>query len=323
MTVKKRSFDLVTPIAITGFTFTKTDTVTVELKTPEAHGRGEGIGVYFKNETAQSIMADLERVRSEVEAGVSREEAQKLLPPGGARNALDCALWDLDCKKQGKSIWQLLGITPKPLTTVATVGIDTPSNMAARAKDLVTYSFLKIKLDGEKPIKRLKAIRKARPDARLIVDVNQGWSYDKLKECLPDLMALDIEMVEQPLARDLDASLETLKSPIPLTADESCIGLTEYGWAKRRYNAINIKLDKCGGLTEALKIIKKARRDGIDLMVGNMTGSSLSMAPAFVVGQFCKYVDIDGPLNFKSDIENAMTYAKGGEVAIPSTKLWG
>jgi L-alanine-DL-glutamate epimerase-like enolase superfamily enzyme len=180
-----------------------------------------------------------------------------------------------------------------------------------------------VKLDAHQPIERLTAIRAARPEATLVIDVNQGWSMAELETYTPELGNLGVAMIEQPLPRGSDSELEGYHSPIPLGADESCLDLSEYEEAASRYDVINIKLDKCGGLTEALAIAQRARAEGKDLMVGNMTGTSLSMAPSHVIGQFCRFVDIDGPLLLASDIAGGLDYLPGGVVAPPEPQLWG
>ncbi len=321
--IEAHSFDLGQPFVITGHTWTHADAVWVTLEQDGAVGRGEGLSVYYLGETQASMVAQLESVRAQVERGITRAELQQLLPAGGARNALDCALWDLECKLSGQRIWQLVGIEPKQLVTVATVGIGTPTAMAARAQEFARYPNLKIKLDAHDPIERLAAIRESRPDATLVVDANQGWSFEQLKRWLPELVDFEIAMIEQPLARGNDAELEGFESPIPLGGDESCLTLSEYEQAARRYDVINIKLDKTGGLTEALLLAERARLDGKRLMVGNMTGTSLSMAPAYVIGQFCDFVDIDGPLLLAQDIADGLSYLGGGIVEPPAAALWG
>ncbi|TNE66173.1 MAG: dipeptide epimerase [Alphaproteobacteria bacterium] len=323
ITLEKRPFPLKSPFVITGYTFNTTDAVWVTLEKDGHKGRGEGVGVYYSGETADTILAQLEAVVKDVEAGASREDVQDLLPIGGARNALDCAYWDLEAKMSGKSVWQRLGIEPKVLQTVCTVGIGSPEEMAEKAKSFARYPNLKIKLSGDDPIGRLEAIRAARPDARLVIDVNQGWTFDELKEYTPAAAKLGIAMIEQPLKRGGDEELEGFTSPVPLGADESCLDASEYEQAARRYDVINIKLDKCGGLTAGLKLAHMAMRDRKALMVGNMTGTSLSMAPAYVIGQYCKFVDIDGPLLLAGDVEGGLDYADGGLVEIPAPALWG
>ncbi|WP_321393927.1 dipeptide epimerase [Emcibacter sp.] len=320
---EKTTFPLKEPFAITGYVFTGIDTVQVRLEQDGVVGRGEGVGIYYTGDTADGMLSQLESVMAEVEAGVSRERIHNLLPPGGARNALDCAMWDLAAKNSGKSIWQLLAMTPRTLTTVCTLGIDTPERMGEAAKKLSAYPNLKIKLSGDDPIARLEVIRAARPDAALIVDVNQGWSFEELKEYTPYAKRLGIDMIEQPLPRGGDDELEGYVSEVPLGADEACLSFKEYETVKNRYDVINIKLDKCGGLTEGLEIAWQALKDSKGLMVGNMVGSSLSMAPAYVIGQFCRFVDIDGPLFLEKDIQEGLHYNKGGRVDIPSAALWG
>jgi len=321
--IEKRSLPLKSPFFITGHIFRSSDTIQVTLEDGNHVGRGEALGIYYNNETMDSMKSQLQAITACLNADTTTEQIQSLLPLGGARNALDCALWDLDAKRSGVSIWKRLKITPKTLVTVATLGIDSPEAMASAALAYAKYPHLKIKLSSDDPIAKLEAIRKARPDAKLIVDVNQGWSFDELKEYTPAAAKLGVAMIEQPLARGGDEALEGYHSIVPLGADESCLDSSEYEAAAHRYDVINIKLDKCGGLTEALKIVDLAKQDGKGLMVGNMTGSSLSMAPAYIIGQFCQFVDIDGPLFLKHDIENALDYADGGVVSIPTPALWG
>ena len=323
MLVEKKNFPLHSPFVITGYTFTELEAVWVTLTEGKHRGRGEACGIYYLGDTQDSMMAQLEQVRSAVESGATRLDIQELLPPGGARNALDCAYWDLECKSTEQSIWQLLGIAPHELTTVATIGIGTPDEMATRTLELSDFAHLKVKLDDHLPSERLRAVRNARPDAQLVIDVNQGWSRSSLEEYLPNLEKLGVSMVEQPLPRGDDMSLKGIESPIPIGADESLMNLAEYAEVAPLYDVINIKLDKCGGLTEALEIVKRAQQDGRKIMVGNMTGTSLSMAPSYVVGQFCEFVDIDGPLLLERDIDQGLEYFDGGRVSLPSPRLWG
>jgi L-alanine-DL-glutamate epimerase-like enolase superfamily enzyme len=323
MTVETVRRPLAAPFVITGYTFTHLDAIWLTLEHDGAIGRGEGVGMYYLGENPKTMSLELERVRDAVESGATRIDIQSLLPRGGARNALDCAYWDLECKTAGKTIWQVLDIAPQALVTVATIGMGTPEEMAAKARAFAEYPQLKVKLDGYQPIERLAAIRAARPEATLVIDVNQGWSMAELEIYTPELANLGVAMIEQPLPRGSDAELEGYRSPIPLGADESCLGLSEYEEAAARYDVINIKLDKCGGLTEALAIAQRARGEGKDLMVGNMTGTSLSMAPSHVIGQFCRFVDIDGPLLLASDIAEGLTYGEGGWVDPPRPTLWG
>jgi L-alanine-DL-glutamate epimerase-like enolase superfamily enzyme len=323
MTVETVRRPLAAPFVITDYTFTHLDAVWVTLENNGATGKGEGVGMYYLGENPATLSLELESVRDAVESGATRLDVQSLLPRGGARNALDCAYWDLECKATGQTIWQVLEITPQSLVTVATIGMGTPGEMAAKARAFAAYPQLKVKLDGHQPLERLSAVRKARPEATLVIDVNQGWSMTDLEAYTPELANLGVAMIEQPLPRGADVELEGYRSPIPLGADESCLDLSEYDEAASRYDVINIKLDKCGGLTEALAIAQRARGEGKDLMVGNMTGTSLSMAPSHVIGQFCRFVDIDGPLLLASDIAEGLTYGEGGWVDPPSPTLWG
>jgi L-alanine-DL-glutamate epimerase-like enolase superfamily enzyme len=217
----------------------------------------------------------------------------------------------------------LTGIDPGPVTTVFTIGLEpTPEEMAAKAAAAADAPVLKIKLDDNRPYERLAAIRAARPDAALVVDANQGWDFELLKEVIPKCEGLDLGMIEQPLPRGRDEALEGFDSPVTLAADESCLDSSELETAARRYSMINIKLDKTGGLTEALKLARAAREKGCKLMVGNMVGTSLGMAPAFVIAQLCDFVDIDGPLLLKYDHPLGLNYNKG-VVDVFSPRFWG
>ncbi|PHZ85474.1 N-acetyl-D-Glu racemase DgcA [Paremcibacter congregatus] len=309
------------PFSITGHTFTEAFILTVILKQDGAIGRGEGTGVYYLGETGDTMLAQAETIRHDLAAGLTRDHLQKILPAGGARNAIDCALWDLEAKQSDQTIWELTGIKPSGVITVNTVGIGTPEEMAQTAT-LLDTPRIKVKLDGERPLDCIRAVRAARPDAEIVVDVNQGWTFEQLKALAPKFKALDIEMIEQPLARGGDADLEGYSSPVPLCADESCLDRSEVEQASRRYQMINIKLDKTGGLTEAMALAHKAKVMGLGLMVGNMLGTSLAMAPGFVIAQMCRYVDLDGAVLLSKDRENPMRYA-GGVVSSPMRNLWG
>ncbi|HEY5774452.1 MAG TPA: N-acetyl-D-Glu racemase DgcA, partial [Xanthomonadales bacterium] len=303
---------LTQPFRISGFEWINSRCLVVQLGKNGGIGRGEAQGVFYLDETAESIFEQADAVAAEIRKGISREQLQDLLPAGGARNAIDCAMWDLECKLAGKSIWQLTGIDPKPVTTVYTIGLeDSPEAMAAKAAAAADAPILKIKLSSHLPFEKLAAIRAARPDAQLVVDANQGWDFELLKEVLPKCVGLNLAMIEQPLPRGGDEQLEGFKSPITLAADESCLHTGELETAARRYSMINIKLDKTGGLTEALRLARAAKAKDCKLMVGNMVGTSLSMAPSFVVAQLCDFVDIDGPLLLKYDQPHALEYRNG------------
>ncbi len=317
------NWELTEPFRISGNEWTSSPCLVVQLSEDGFVGRGEAQGVYYLDESAESIFAQADAVAAQIRAGISRSDLQELLPAGGARNAIDCALWDLECKQAGKTIWQLTGIDPQPVTTVFTIGLeDTPEAMAAKAAAAADAPILKIKLDGHLPYEKLAAIRAARPDAELVVDANQGWSFELLQEVIPKCVDLNLGMIEQPLARGNDAMLEGFVSPITLAADESCLHTGELEMAASRYTMINIKLDKTGGLTEALNLARAAKEKGCKLMIGNMVGTSLSMAPSFVVAQMCDFVDIDGPLLLKFDQPLGLNYNKG-VVKRFDPRLWG
>lgn len=321
--VHKTSWPMTAPFRITGRVFERGEAIVVELSDGDHLGRGEAAGVYYTGETADLLLEQVEAVRADIEEGLSREALQALLPPGGARNAVDCALWDLEASRAGESVWSLAAVRARPLSTAFTIGIEsTPAAMAAKAARASRYPLIKVKLDGETPVERMRAIRAARPDAVLITDVNQGFSFSQLKDVLAPFAELGVAMIEQPLPRGDDAALADLRSPIPICADESCLHRGELSAALERYDMINIKLDKTGGLTEALALASEARAAGKRLMVGNMLGTSLAMAPALVVAQLCDFVDLDGPLSLKSDYAGGLRY-DGGAFLPPAAGFWG
>ena len=323
ITLDIASYPMKVPFAITGHVWTHTDTLRVTVEAGGQRGRGEAVGSYYLGESAEGMREQLERCLPDLRNDLTPDRLREVMPPCGARNALDCALWDLRAKQTGRRIWELLGLAPQTLTTVFTIGIEEPAVMAARAAEARRFPHLKIKLNADRPVERLEAIRAARPDASLVVDVNQGWSLDALREYLPACQRLGIAMIEQPLPRGGDEDLEGFSSPVPLGADESCLHLGEFDAAARRYDVLNIKLDKCGGLTEGLALVQAAQQAGMALMVGNMTGTSLSMAPSWVIGQSCRFVDIDGPLLLADDVADGLVYRDGGLVDAPVAALWG
>jgi L-alanine-DL-glutamate epimerase-like enolase superfamily enzyme len=323
LSVHIEEWELTQPFRISNFEWINSRGIVVQLADDGFIGRGEAQGVFYLDETAESLFAQVQAVASEIRRGIDRQDLQSLLPAGGARNAVDCALWDLECKKTGKTIWQLTGIDPKPVTTVFTIGLEaTPEAMAAKAANAADAPVLKVKLSADRPFERLAAIRAARPDAAIVVDANQGWDFALLQEVIPKCTALDLGMIEQPLPRGADAELEGYDSPITLAADESCLDSGELATAVRRYGMVNIKLDKTGGLTEAFKLAREANALGCKLMVGNMVGTSLAMAPSFVVAQLCDFVDIDGPLLLKYDHPGGLRYNKGIVTGL-EPKFWG
>lgn len=311
------------PFRITGHVFTELDCVIVEIAERDSVGRGEAAGVYYLGDTAAKAFDQIFAIIPELEKGLDRQALQTLLPPGGARNAVDCALWDLECKLSGQPIWAKAGVSARTLTTCQTIGfLDAPEDMGKAAAKLAGYTLLKLKLTDDRPIDRVRAVRAARPDVRLVVDANQGFTLPLLQECLPEFAKCEVELVEQPLPRGEDAALEGMPREVPIGADESCLHRGELEQAARRYDLINIKLDKTGGLTEALLLADAVLERGLDVMVGNMLGTSLAMAPAFVVSQKARIADLDGPLALKTDRIGAMAY-KNGVVGPFTTELWG
>jgi L-alanine-DL-glutamate epimerase-like enolase superfamily enzyme len=317
-------FPLKEPFHITGHTMTDTDVVTVELERDGCTGRGEASGVYYRKfDDVASNARQIEAVRRRIEVGVDREALQRLLPAGGARNALDCALWDLEAKLSGRAAWQSAGLDrPQPLLSTFTVSANSPDKMAADARAYIQAKAIKLKLTGQPAdADRVRAVRAARADVWLGVDANQGFTRAFLETLFPVLVEARVELIEQPFKVGQEAQLDGLNSPIPLAADESVQGLADLADLPGRFDVVNIKLDKCGGLTEALAMAREARRLGLDVMVGNMLGTSLAMAPSFLVGQMCKVVDLDGPVFLSSDRSPAVRYV-GGMISCPE-QLWG
>lgn len=321
--VSMQNWPLKAPFHITNYTFTAFETITVHVQQGAFEGRGEAAGVYYRKETPASMAAQIEALRSAVEAGVTRDELLQLLPAGGARNALDCALWDLEAKLGGRHVWELAGLSPpRPLLTVYTLGADAPQRMADGARGFTEARALKLKLTGEAlDAERVRAVRAARPEVVITVDANQGFNRESLQRLLPTLAEAQVALVEQPFPVGRESDLDNLESSIRIAADESVQDRKDLARLVGRVDIINIKLDKCGGLTEALAMAKEARRLGFDLMVGNMGGTSLAMAPAFILGQQCTVVDVDGPISLKSDRSPGMTYENG--MVWGADAVWG
>ena len=299
------------------------ETVWVELKEGTLTGRGEGMCVFYHGETIDSLLAQLTAVKDDLVKGISRAQLQELLPPGGARNAVDCALWDLEAKRAGHRAWTLAGINSvQPLLTAYTLSMDSPEAMGKAAAAVPKYSLLKLKLSGQEDIERVSAVRKARADVEIIVDANQSWSERHLHELIPPLAQLGVKLIEQPLLAGQDDALAGFTSPIPICADESCQTTESLPSLIGKYQYVNIKLDKTGGLTEALRLAHAAQAAGFKLMVGCMAGSSLGMAPAFLIGQLCSVIDLDGPLLAASDVPHPIRY-EGSQMQVPPVTLWG
>ncbi len=314
LTVKAETIPLKEPFHISGHTFEAVNLAIVEVRQGPWLGRGEASGVYYFKEDADSMGAAIEAVRPEIEAGITREALATLLPPGGARNAVDCALWELEARRAGWPVWMLAGVgEPAPKATTFTLSAEIPERMALAARGFRQARALKLKLTGEDPdldAERVRAVRTVRPDVWLGVDGNQGFTPDRLEALTPALVDARVELVEQPFPRGREAWMAGLDYPIATAADESVQGLEDLR-ALSDFDVVNIKLDKCGGLTEALEMARLARRMGLGVMVGNMVGTSWAMAPAFVVGQLCDIVDLDGPVVLRRDRLTHIVYRDG------------
>ncbi|MEY4266596.1 MAG: hypothetical protein RIS90_1131 [Pseudomonadota bacterium] len=286
-------------------------------------GRAEAAGVDYDGETPHTMAGQIAGVLDQLHDDISGAELLQLLPAGGARNALDCALWDLRAKQSGVPAWRRAGLAGlKAVVTAYTIGLGDEATTRRKLRAARQYPLLKLKVDARRHVDIVRMAREEHPQARLMVDANQAWSRPLLLELLPALEALGVELVEQPLPRGQDAELDGLASPIPLAADESCTDGSSLAHLAGRYQYITIKLDKCGGLTEALAMADAAEQRGLGLMVGNMCGTSLAMAPAFLLAQRCRYVDLDGPLLQQLDRATPMHF-HDGLIEPPTAALWG
>ncbi|MFC3023500.1 N-acetyl-D-Glu racemase DgcA [Vibrio zhugei] len=301
---------------------TQADTLIVQIEKAGVIARGECVPYARYGESIASVREQIESVISELEKGLTREQLQARLPSGAARNAVDCALWDLECKLSQQSVWDILSLSPEPVVTAFTLSLDTPEKMEMAAQDNAHRPLLKLKLGGAGDLARVEAVRRGAPNARIILDANEAWSVEDYQQLVPQLVKLDVAMIEQPFPAGEDAILETLVRPIPICADESCHDRASLPKLMNRYDMINIKTDKTGGLTEALALKDAALAAGFEVMVGCMLSSSLSMAPAFVAAQHVAVVDLDGPLLLSQDIEHGFTFEENAMMPF-TTKLWG
>jgi L-alanine-DL-glutamate epimerase-like enolase superfamily enzyme len=293
--------------------------LTVVLTDGAHRGWGECVPYARYGETLESVTAQIEGLP----ADVTRQALFDLLPAGAARNAVDCALWDLEAKRAGKRVWELAGLSvPGPEITAYTLSLDTPAAMQVQAAKHAFRPLLKIKLGTPDDMPRLEAVRAGAPEARIIVDANEGWSAEVYADLAPHLVRLGVELVEQPLPAGEDDALIGMDRPVPVCADESCHDRTSLPGLKGKYDVVNIKLDKTGGLTEALALRDAALAEGYDVMVGCMVGSSLAMAPATLVAQGARVVDLDGPLLLAEDRDVPLVFDDAG-VHPPAADLWG
>jgi L-alanine-DL-glutamate epimerase-like enolase superfamily enzyme len=319
LTVSTESFKLAEAFVISRGSRTQSDVLSVTAGVNGVTGRGECLPYARYNETFESVTAQIEALPE----AITRQDLQEAMPSGAARNAVDCALWDLEAKQSNKRVWDLLDLpAPVPVQTAFTLSLGIPGEMQKAAARHAHRPLLKIKLGTEHDIPRLEAVRRGAPKSRIIVDANEGWTADIYAELAPYLVRLGVDLVEQPLPAGQDELLAEIARPLPVCADESCHDRASLAGLKGKYDMINIKLDKTGGLTEALALRSEARSQGFGIMVGCMVGSSLAMAPAVILAQGARVTDLDAPLLLAEDREHALRY-DGSWVHAPKPALWG
>lgn len=323
LTAQAEEWPLAKAFGISRGSKTSAHVVVVTLNDGAHTGAGECVPYARYGETIDSVLAEIETVRSAIENGADQYALLDLLPAGAARNAIDCALWDLHAKQKSKPVWQLLDLPkPKAVTTAYTLGLDTPEAMQKAAEENAHRPLLKIKLGNEGDSARLAAIRQGAPSSRLIVDANEGWQADEAIQLAADLQRYGVDLIEQPLPASADSALRTIKSPIPFCADESCHTSKDLARLIPLYQAVNIKLDKTGGLTDAVQLAQAAKTAGLSIMIGCMVGTSLGMAPALLLASFAEYIDLDGPLLLANDRTPGLVY--NGSTLEPCTPaIWG
>ena len=297
--------------------------VIVELHEGGRVGRGEACGVPYHGETPETMLVQIEAARAAIVAGCDRRGLLEVLPAGGARHAVDAALWDLEAKLTGVPVWRRAN-APRwdAVASAVTIGIRDADAYEAAARERAGFPWLKVKVGPGSPLQAVAAVRRGAPDAQLIVDTNQSWTLDELRQYAPQLQPLRVDLLEQPLAAGADAGLAGYSSPIPLCADESLSTLDDLAGLVGRYQFVNIKLDKAGGLTAALELASAARAAGFGLMVGCMLGGSVSVAPGMVLAQQCEICDLDGPWLQAEDWPHGIVYDHG-RMAPPTPALWG
>ena len=316
--VARDRFALERPFTISRGTRTHAEVLTVTVEDGAHRGRGECVPYARYGETMDSVESQVRGF-----GGAARGELAEALPPGAARNALDCALWDLEAKRAGVRVWDLAGQPPpRPLTTAYTLSLAPPDEMRAQAAANAHRPLLKVKLGTGDDMPRIEAVRAGAPSARIVADANEGWTAALYAELAPHLARLGVEMIEQPVPADAIHELDGLPRPVPLCADESCHDRASLPSLAGRFDMVNVKLDKAGGLTEALALRDAARAAGFGVMTGCMVGSSLAMAPAVLAAQGCEVVDLDGPLLLAEDREPPLRYDAAG-VHPPEAALWG
>ena len=323
LAVREDVFPIAGTFTISRGSRTESRVVTVELTRDGVTGRAECYPYARYGETVASVIEQIGSLRSALSSGLDRAALQSALPPGAARNGLDCAFWDLEAKLAGVRVWELAGLPgPSPVITAFTLSLAAPAEMRSRAAENAHRPLLKIKLGGEGDIDRLRAVRAGAPASRIIVDANEGWDEHAYARIAPVVLELGVEMVEQPLPAGADQPLARMQRTLPVCADEACHDRASLPGLAGKYDMINIKLDKTGGLTEALALKQAAEQAGLKVMVGCMIGSSLGIAPAVLVAQGAAVVDLDGPLLLAADRDHPLRYDAAG-VHPPDAKLWG
>ncbi|MBX6368810.1 MAG: dipeptide epimerase [Rhodospirillales bacterium] len=324
LTIRRESWPLAKPFTISRGTKTHAEVVVAEITDGANHARGEGVPYVRYGETVDGVVAQAESVADAIAAGIEPRDLQALLPPGAARNAVDCALWDLRAKSELTPIWRLIGFdAPHPVVTAYTLSLDSPAAMAETAAENAFRPLLKLKLGGgSEDLERVRAVRAGAPKSRLIVDANEAWSPEDFAALAPALAELGVALLEQPLPAGKDEALAHLPRPVPVCADESCHVVADLDRLAGRYDAVNVKLDKAGGLTEAAALVKEAKGRGLRVMIGCMVGTSLAMAPALVLASEADFVDLDGPLLLARDRQPGLRY-EGSTVFPPKPNLWG
>lgn len=324
VTIRRESWPIRGTFRISRGAKTAADVIVVEICDGDSLGRGECVPYARYGESLDSVEAEIAAIVPDLEDGLDRLSLQSRMKAGAARNAVDCALWDLEAKISGIPVWKTLGlpVAPKPVVTAYTISLDTPENMGLAAAKNADRPLMKLKLTGEGDLERVCAVRENAPATRIVVDANEGWTADMVEPYSLSLKEYGVEMIEQPLPADKDDDLALVRRPIPICADESAHTRTELGMLTGKYDMINIKLDKTGGLTEAMALRDAAEVAGLSIMVGCMLATSLAMAPAVYLGQGAAVVDLDGPLLLEKDRDGGLEF-QGSTILPPRPELWG